>query len=280
MGWTSVVKLHIRAPAPITRRVRRRFTHKGFQNFSSGYRGLIGMDAPGEHAEVHAKFSALAMEHANEAQLAALSGIAAEVLLAGGVAAELAEQIAVLASESYGELLYEFSIWKDNVLDVADRALQVLARAMADDFGALWRDLQLSDASLFIHVYADLGSGSLSRFDLTPTLRRRCQNWDNIFFDGGGEVDEDEVVDTCGFESFTAELMATHEACEPEAFGCYQGGCGAKVSIEGLQARPELNGLAAKILGPVDLETGRWPVELLDGGRRLSVKRQNLITRS
>ena len=41
MGWTSLVKLHIRAPAPVAQKVRRRFTHKGFQNFAADTRVLV-----------------------------------------------------------------------------------------------------------------------------------------------------------------------------------------------------------------------------------------------
>mmetsp|Transcript_10411 Transcript_10411/g.26954 ORF Transcript_10411/g.26954 Transcript_10411/m.26954 type:complete len:281 (-) Transcript_10411:84-926(-) len=280
MGWTSEVQLHIRAPARITRRVRRRFTHKGFQNFTSGHRGLIGMDAPDEHAEAHAMFSAHAMEHVDEAQLALLSGLTAEILDAGGVGAELAAKIAALASECYGELIYEFSIWKDNVTEVADRILQVLDRAMVDEFGTRWRDLKLPSATLFIHAYADLGHGDVSRFDLTPTLKRRSRVSYDLFLDGGEEQEDAGPIDTGRFESFTEELMAAHVTCEPEAFGCYEGGRGTTVRINGLQAKPELNGLSAKILGPVDLESGRWPVELLDGRRNLSVRGQNLVAGS
>lgn len=279
MGWTSEVKLHVRAPVQATRKVRRRFTHKGFQNFTSGYQGLIGMDAPGEHAEDHAKFSALAMEQVDEAQLTLLKGLVADIPNTSGAGAELAERIAVLASDCHGELIYEFFIWKDNIVEVADRALNVLDRAMVDEFGARWRDLKLADDALFVHAYADLGLGNVSRFDLTPMLRRRrraglTHDDADIFFNGGDDAD---LFFDGSFESFTEELMAAHEACEPEAFGCSEGGRGAAVRITGLAARPDLNGLVARILGPVDLESGRWPVELADGSCKLAVRGHNLL---
>lgn len=276
MGWTSQVRLHVRAPALITRRVRRRFTHKGFQNFTSGYRGLIGMDSAGEHSEAHAKFSALAMEHVDEEQMRLLSGLAGQIPSVGGIGMELQGQIAALAAEWYGELFYEFSIWKDNVCEVADRMVQVLGRAMRDEFGDRWRGLEFSSAALFLHAYADLGTGEEMRFDLTPTLRQQSRVSFDLFMDNGEDLDGGCPVDSSGFESFAAELMAAHEECDPEAFGCHDGGRGSVVRLDGLQAKPELNGLLACILGPVDLESGRWPVELQSGGRRLSVRRQNL----
>jgi len=238
------------------------------------------MDAPDEHAEDHAKFSALAMEQVDVAQLTLLKGLVADIPNTGGAGAELAERIAVLASDCHGELIYKFSIWKDNIVEVADRALKVLDRAMVDEFGSRWRDLKLSGDALFVHAYADLGNGDVSRFDLTPMLKGRrpvglTDDDADIFFNGGGE-DADLFFDD-SFESFTEELMAAHEACEPEAFGCSEGGRGAAVRITGLTARPDLNGLVSRILGPVDLESGRWPVELADGSCKLAVRRQNLV---
>lgn len=286
MGWTSEVKLHIGAPVQAARRVRRRFTHKGFQNFTSGHRGLIGMDAPGEHAEVHAKFSALATEQVDEEQLTLLKGLVKDIPNAPFAESMLAERIAVLAADCHGELVYEFSIWKDNIIEVADRALKVLDRAMVEEFGARWRDLELAEDALFVHAYASLGHSKVSRFDLTPMLISRrpvglTHDDYGIFdddyddYDDAGE-DADLHLDG-GFESFTEELLAAHAACGPDAFGCSEGGRGAAVRITGLTARPDLNGLAARILGPVDLESGRWPVELADGKGKLAVRGQNLL---
>jgi len=239
------------------------------------------MDAPGRHAKDHAKFSALAMERADEEQLTMLKGLVADIPSAGGAGAELVDRIAALASDCHGELIYEFFIWKDNVVQVADRALKVLDRAMVDEFGARWRDLKLGDA-LFVHAYADLGHGNVSRFDLTPMLKRRrfvgmTDEDEHIFFHGDHSGDDAGLFFDDSFESFKEELMAAHEACKPEAFGCYDGGRGAAVRITGLAARPELNGLDARILGPVDLESGRWPVELADRSCKLAVRGQNLL---
>lgn len=242
------------------------------------------MDAPDGHAEAHAKFEALAMEQVDEAQLTLFEGLAMDIPHNGGLGAELAGKIAALASECKGELVYEFSIWKDNVVEVADRVVQVLDRAMVDEFGANWRDLKLPSAALFVYAYADLGFGSVSRFDLTPTLRRRCPVKFDLFLNGrddqGADEEDDLQIDTSRFESFTKDLMAAHEECQPEAFSCHDGGRGSIVLINGLKGRPELNGLAGKILGPVNLESGRWPVELSDGQGKLSVRTQNLLAAS
>lgn len=280
MGWTSEVRLHVRAPALVARRVRRRFTHKGFQNFTENHRGLIGLDLD-DHAEAHARFSALAKEKVDEEELRLLKGLAEQIPSAGGLGAELAGQIAALAAEWHGELFYEFSIWKDNVVEVANRIVRVVDRAMSDELGPRWRDLKLPSEALFVHAYAGLGMRHEMRFDLTPQLRQRCEVVFDLFMDGmGDEGDEDACsVDTSGFEPFTAELMTAHEESDPEAFGCHDGGRGCTVRLEGLQAKPELNGLLGQLLGPVDLETGRWPVAL-QGCRRLSVRRQNLVLSS
>ena len=136
---------------------------------------------------------------------------------------------------------------------------------------------------IYIYIYV-IGNGDVSRFDLTPMLISRCpvgltHDDAGILFgedDGGGGENADLRLDG-GFESFTEELLAAHEACGPEAFGCSEGGRGATVRITGLTARPDLNGLAAGILGPVDLESGRWPVELADGKGKLAVRGQNLL---
>eukprot|EP00930_Biecheleria_cincta_P056334 TRINITY_DN42480_c0_g1_i1.p1 TRINITY_DN42480_c0_g1~~TRINITY_DN42480_c0_g1_i1.p1 ORF type:complete len:117 (+),score=18.76 TRINITY_DN42480_c0_g1_i1:44-352(+) len=82
--------------------------------------------------------------------------------------------------------------------------------------------------------------------------------------------------DTSRFQDITAELLRAHACCEPDCFGCYDGGTGASVRIVGLAKKPELNNRLGAILGPVDLESSRWPVKLQDDGKLIAVRRQNL----
>lgn len=278
MGWTSEVILHIRAPVHASRHVRRRFTHKGFQNFSSGYQGLIGMDAPNQHAEAHAKFAVYSTERADDAQAAQLSTLAAQILGAGtGVEPELTERIVSLASEAPGELVYEFSIWKDNIIDVANRAVEVVDQALSEEFGKRWRRLKLPPSALFIRAFSQLGHGEVSCYDITPCLIKHSDLGEVIL--GGMESDdyteEKHPPDTNRFDDITSELLKAHECCEPDAFGCYDGGKGTSVRIVGLTKKPELNDRQGTILGPVDLESLRWPVKLEDS-KLIAVQRQNL----
>ena len=55
---------------------------------------------------------------------------------------------------------------------------------------------------------------------------------------------------------------------------------GMRVQLEGLAARPELNGSLGVLLGPMDSESGRVPVKLVEpeaqAGKTMKVKAANL----
>eukprot|EP00746_Dinoflagellata_sp_MGD_P133812 gnl/MRDRNA2_/MRDRNA2_67571_c0_seq1.p1 gnl/MRDRNA2_/MRDRNA2_67571_c0~~gnl/MRDRNA2_/MRDRNA2_67571_c0_seq1.p1 ORF type:complete len:116 (-),score=18.24 gnl/MRDRNA2_/MRDRNA2_67571_c0_seq1:147-494(-) len=102
MGWTSEVRFHVRTPVPVTRLLRQRFTHKGFQNFNAGYRGLIGMDASGTHSRAHAQFAAFALDLVDDKQFSELKSLLGPCLDQHGVDAALTSQIASLAADIRG----------------------------------------------------------------------------------------------------------------------------------------------------------------------------------
>jgi len=226
------------------------------------------------------------LELADDEQLKQVTSFTEALLASGRAPGDVASKITGLATESYGELIYSFCIWKDNILEVAQRVLEVLEHALGQEFGTAWPKLKFSDKALFVHLYNDLGGmfrGPAARHNLTPILKRKGTLTFSLFMHGGSDDDEDGEddkgsagLDTSRFESFTAELMAANEESEPDAFDDHQGGKGVAVRIVGLQARPEFNGCAARISSPVELESGRWPVKLVEGGAVFLVKRQNL----
>lgn len=276
MGWTSEVQFHVGAPKPCADLVRKRFTHKGFQNFTAGYRGLIGMDAPSEHAEAHSKFGAYALDVVDQSRSEELTQLLGQAQTESGFDPLVNTRIVELASDSRGQLVYEFSIWKDNVTDVATRLVQVLAEALRKEFGKQWKQHEWGPDVLFVHLRTSMGGlfeEEATRIDLTPTLLSGHVEFDDVM---EAAEDCDNPPPRLGvFEEFTAELQDAHLECEPDAFNCYDGGCGAKVEVHGLQARPELNGQTGVIMGPVDLETRRWPVKLGDS-QTIAARRRNL----
>jgi len=278
MGWTSKVQLHVRAPVTVTRLVRRRFTHKGFQNFVASYRGLCGIDIESAHATAHAEFSAFALVKVDEEHAQQMKAALGGCLGLRGVDTGVLGRIADLAADASGELVYSFSIWKDNIVEVSQRLLAVMELALKQELGPKWRSLRLGKDILFVHAFANLGYNEESYFDLMPSLIRGGRiNYADTFMVQDEEVQDAPRADLARFAEFSAELLSLHEECEPDAFGCHAGGSNARVRIQGLQSRQDLNGQDGVILGPVDLETRRWPVKLLRSGSSVSVRRINLV---
>ena len=75
----------------------------------------------------------------------------------------------------------------------------------------------------------------------------------------------DEFDFACGEEFAGSTEAAMAETWRP----------GLRVRLVGLQARPELNGLAGTLVSR-DAATGRWAVALVDGSGTKRIKRANL----
>ena len=78
------------------------------------------------------------------------------------------------------------------------------------------------------------------------------------------------LVDTSRFDEFTHELVASHVACEPDAFGVYRGGQGTPIKI----GRGPLT-QRGTLVEPVNIATRRWLVERRFG-RTLWVPRAHI----
>ncbi|CAE8719652.1 unnamed protein product [Polarella glacialis] len=338
LEWTSEVQLHVGAPAACIRRLRQRFTHKGFQYFDAGL---------GSWQAAYEQFAAFAcFKHdgcLEEGPSAGTSAGRSSVLDSdaplrpGGSSSETETETSAAAFEARSrssssarcgaaeaEVVYEFSVWKDTIGEVSRRLLRVLGQVLTEEFGARPWSFDPGGKQLFVHAHSQLGGNLNHRFDLTPTLLGgQALRFEEVFLEQvrriwAGDEDRSEAVPRVEvrrpptttttttaatttttatattaaaaataaattarpgdsvWEEFTAELAEAHRLCEPDAFGWRFGGRGAQVELLGLRGRIDLNGQVGLILGPVDLESQRWPVRVVSSGESVRVRRCNL----
>ena len=222
-----------------------------------------------------------------------------------------------IASYVYGpneELLYEFSVWKDDASFVCERFLSLLAQAvegacprrlcpqrMCPSYSGCdcrWGKVYLRSTYVTLDVSGAVAQpGFCVDYNMSPSAPydsearclyskdKRVRDRHTVCFllwrfrqmHYGHPTLHEPWVDTAKFCEFTHELLAAHAGCEPDAFGVCRGGQGSSVKIwRAVDASGRRrNTSKGTLVEPVDLVSCLWVV-CLGFGRTIKVSREHI----